>query len=139
MAESSADRRTDADIGKARPSRAFLTSLHPSGDPDAILWIGSTAATKADVVVLTITPAQCCDVAQRTAMIQKALAALAVDGVMWVDVPGRWRSAIAADLRAAGLEIGAPVVWRARGSEWKLLAWQSSILWRPPEYSTSSP
>jgi hypothetical protein len=35
---------------------------------------------------------------------------------MWVDVPGRWRSAIAADLRAAGLEIGAPVAWRARGS-----------------------
>ena len=30
-------------------------------------------------------------------------------------------------------------VWRARDSEWKLLAWQSSILWHPPEYSTTSP
>jgi len=107
-------------MGKARPSRAFLTSLHPSGDPKVILRIdqpaGSTAATKADVVVLSMTRVQCRDVAQRASMIRKALAALEADGVMWVDVAGRWRSAIAADLRAAGLEIGAPVAWRPRGS-----------------------
>ena len=23
-------------------------------------------------------------------------------------------------------------VWRARGAEWKLLAWQSSVCWQPP-------
>ncbi|HEX5258784.1 MAG TPA: hypothetical protein VFW35_08385 [Sphingomicrobium sp.] len=67
-------------------------------------------------MVLTITRAQCRDVAQRAAMIQKALAALEVDGVIWVDAPGRWRSAVAANFRAAGLEIGAPVAWRPRGS-----------------------
>jgi hypothetical protein len=119
MADSSADRRTDADIGKARPSRAFLTSLHPSGDPDVILRIDRPArrgaASNADVVVLSMTGAQCRDLAQRTAMIQQALSALASDGIMWVDAPGRWRAELAIELRAAGLIIGSPVVWRPRG------------------------
>ena len=60
MAESSADRRTDENFGNARPSRALLTSLHPSGDPATICWIDgpedpSTTESKGDVVVVAMT------------------------------------------------------------------------------------
>lgn len=29
-------------------------------------------------------------------------------------------------------------IWRARGSEWKLLAWQSSVFWQTPTWSGAS-
>lgn len=29
-------------------------------------------------------------------------------------------------------------VWRARGAEWKLLAWQSSVIWNAPTFSMPS-
>ncbi|MEG3145195.1 nuclear transport factor 2 family protein [Sphingomonas sp. RT2P30] len=29
-------------------------------------------------------------------------------------------------------------VWRARGAEWKLLAWQSSVFWQAPAWSGAS-
>ena len=86
MAESSADRRTDVNVGNARPSRALLTSLHPSGDPAEIRWIDgpedpSTTENKGDVVVLAMTCAHCRDAGQREAMIKRGLSALAPGGI----------------------------------------------------------
>lgn len=100
-------------------SRAFLTSLHP-GDPRAILRIDAEgspgpAEEKADVVVLAMTGAHCRDARRREAMIKRALSALAPNGVIWVDAPGRWRAALMSILRASGMTIGAITVRRARG------------------------
>jgi hypothetical protein len=121
MAESSADRRTDVNVGNARPSRALLTSLHPSGDPGAIRWIEGpedphTTENKTDVVVVAMNRAHCRDAGQREAMIARGLSALAPGGILWVDAPGPWRSALAIALRGRGLAIGSPIVLRARGA-----------------------
>ena len=121
MAESSADRRTDLDTGHVHASRALLSSLHPSGDPAEILTIDGPAdeirsARKADVMALAMTAAQCRNATQREALISRGLEAIADDGIVWVEAPGQWRSALAASLRARGLSIGNPVVLRARGA-----------------------
>jgi Phosphotransferase enzyme family len=103
--------------GATRPSRAFLASLHPSGDPQQIVTIdGSAGETRGDVVLLSLTQAQCGEAKRRSAMIARAVAALTPDGIMWVAAPGQCHATIAAELRAAGLTIGRPVAFRARGA-----------------------
>lgn len=113
-------RMTGAAIGQA-VSRAFLASLHPSGDPATIRSIEAPTDTsdgKADVLVLALTEAQCRDARSRRMMVEGALSLLAPGGVLWVDAPLRWRSATQAALRASGLDIGASTVHRRRGTAW---------------------
>ena len=119
MGESSA--QPNGQIGEAGPSRALLNSLHPSGEAATVLSLDQatqlrTTTRRGDVVVLTMTAEQCRDASQRRAMIQNAVAALASDGVLWVDVPGQWRSPLKAALRSSGMVIGRPAVRRARGA-----------------------
>src|SRR3712207_907550 len=113
MAESSYRPERGAQTWQASASRAFLTSLHPSGDPDTILARdrqadAPAAARKGDVVVLAMTAAQCRDRGTREALLDQAVAALQPEGVLWIDVPGRWRGSVAAALRRSGLATGQP-------------------------------
>jgi hypothetical protein len=102
MAASSAH-RSDGPIAQPGPSRAFLTSLHPGGDGAG------------DVIVLALTPQQCRDGTERARLIDRALSSLPPGGIIWVDAPRRWRSAMMSALRQRGLEIGAVSVRRLRG------------------------
>jgi hypothetical protein len=117
MAGNSARLRSDRPIAQPGPSRAFLTSLHPGGDAAAIRSIDELLepAATADVVLLSMTPKQCRDGAGRQRLIERAVSALSPDGIIWVDVPGRWRSALMSALRGRGMATGAPTVRRARG------------------------
>ena len=114
--ERSADFRGDGPIAQPGPSRAFLTSLHPSGDAAAIRSIHEPVDphTTAEVVVLSMTAKQCSDEAQRQRLIDRALSALAPQGIIWVDVPGKWRSTLMSNLRASGVITGALTVRRVR-------------------------
>lgn len=121
MAGSSADGGTGAQIGQATPSGAFLTSLHPSGDPRTVLVIDqppdrTARRRQGDVVVLVMALAQCRDAEIREAMIKCGVSALAADGILWVDVPGQWRWALMKILRANGMVIGVPTVCRHHGA-----------------------
>ena len=49
-------------------------------------------------------------------MIERGLSALAPGGILWIDAPGQWRSALVIALRGKGLAIGSPIVLRARGA-----------------------
>ena len=68
------------------------------------------------MVVVAMTRAHCRDAGQREAMVKRGLSALAPGGILWVDAPGQWRSALATALRGRGLAIGSPIVLRARGA-----------------------
>ena len=121
MAESSARPEAKGQIRQASASRALLTSLHPSGDPDSILSIDAqadraAAARSGDVVVLAMTAAQCRDRRRCEPMLEYALEALASNGILWVEVPRRSRPSIAAALRKSGMAIGAPTICRRRGA-----------------------
>ena len=121
MAESSADRRTDENFGNARPSRALLTSLHPSGDPGTICWIDgpegpSATENKGDVVVVAMTLRALSRCRATRSDGQAWIVRAGPGGILWVDAPGPWRSALATALRGRGLAIGSPIVLRARGA-----------------------
>lgn len=104
------------------PSSALIASLHPSGDPARIVRISEPAKSDSgvemgDVVVLVSSATQCRDARQRDALIRAAVSALAPGGVMWVEVPRRWRSSTRARLRAHGLVCGRPSIRRERGAQ----------------------
>ncbi len=106
--------------GHLLPSRGFLASLHPGGDPSTVLLIDQapgpeTTDEGGGVVVLSMIDAQCRDAGITEEMIRRALSALAPDGMMWIGVPGRWRLALMDSLRAKGMVIGATFVHRGRG------------------------
>lgn len=112
---------TDPSAVQTRPSLAFLASLHPSGDPDSILAVDQLAdpampASKGDVLVLTLSAVQCGDARRCAETIDRALAALAPGGVLWVEAPGRWRSALMTALGARSMEVGSSYVRRSRGA-----------------------
>jgi hypothetical protein len=122
MAASSADGGTDTQIGPVNLPNAFLSSLHPHGDSGTVLlsteWSANrrTNDLQGDVVVLAMTGAQCRDAAQREALVNWGVSALAPNGIMWVEVPGQWRSALTRALHAKGLVIGVPTARRVRSA-----------------------
>jgi hypothetical protein len=84
-------------------SRAFLASLDPSGE-------GGDG-----VIALAITVDQCRDRDERERLIRRAISGVSRDRVLWVEVPGQWRSTVMRALRERGLAIGTLAVRRGHG------------------------
>jgi hypothetical protein len=95
-------------------SRVFLESIHPTGQPKCISWLGRElrdgAPGSADVVVLAPTSTECRKRGWIEKMISFALHQLAPEGLIYVLAPRLWRAKIGRLLRRHGLATGVPTI-----------------------------